>query len=537
MSDQRVLAAKRMLAIREAQDDLLRFTQLWMPDPKEPDNPDKSSFEATPLARLLCQIIEKAERGQGKKRIAVSVGPQHGKSQVLSRSAPAWIQGRNPYANQILATYNQPFANEFGDAVREVMRSPTYAQVFPKAVLRREMADLLITDAGGRMAFVGRGGSGTGKPADFFFVDDPIKDQAEAQSDVIRNDTWSWFTKVAMTRCHSRSLIIVVHTRWSTDDLIGRLCDPDHPERDKIYKNIARNWDYYNIPAVIDDPKLAKALGLKLEPPTNPDVISMFGTRPMTALWPNRKSLEFLAESKNMDPAGFSALYMGKPTPDEGDYFKSDWLIEYEPDDLPENLTIYGASDHAVSIKQGRDYTVIGCVGVDEKDNIWVLPDLMRDRIETDRTVDELVHQMKEHSPSLWWMEGELISKAFGPFLYKRMQEERVYSPIDPVNIAKDKRTMARSIQGRMQMRKVRFPRFAHWWPEAKQELLRFDSGAHDDFVTWLSLIGHGLNKQFKPSEAEIENAGPPVGSIKWILDSTKKRVEREKRETAAAGW
>src|SRR3546814_8628345 len=66
-------------------------------------------------------------------------------------------------------------------------------------------------------------------------------------------------------------------------------------------------------------------------------------------------------------------------------------------------------------------------------------------------------------------MENELISKSFGPFLRKRMDEEKVYTPIDPVTPSKDKRARARSIQGRMQQGKVHFPRYADWWPAAKR--------------------------------------------------------------------
>lgn len=539
MSDLQLKAAKRMLAAREASDSLLVFNRLRMPDPQDVDDVTKSRFESTPVARMLCQIIERAVRGEGKNRIAVSIGPQFGKSDVLSRSGPAWVQGKIPHANQILGTYNQPFANEFGDAVREIIQSPMYSQVFPRTELRKGQVDLLITTAGGRLAFVGRGGSGTGKPADFFWVDDPLKDDVEAQSDLTREETWRWFNKVAMTRCHSKSVILVVHTRWHQDDLIGRLCDPEHPEREKQYKGIARYWDYYNLPAVVDDPKLAKALGLKLDPPTDPDVIAMFGARPMSSLWPGRKSLEFLAEAKIMDPPGFTALYMGKPTPDDGDYFRADWLVEYEQDDLPENLSYYGASDHAVSVKTGRDYTVIGKIGVDERDNIWVLPNLIWDRMQTDRTVDELIAQMKdaETPPAYWFLEGELISKAFGPFLQKRMDEEKVYVPLDTVTPSKDKRIMARSIQGRMAMKKVRFPRFAPWWPDAKQQLLRFDSGTHDDFVSFLSLIGLGLVKQFRPDEQVEPEKIIRVGSPTWVLRQTQLRVDREQRAKAVAGW
>lgn len=86
------------------------------------------------------------------------------------------------------------------------------------------------------MAFVGVGGSGTGKAADIFFVDDPYKNDEDAQSAIYREKVWKWFNSVSFSRCHKDSAIIIVHTRWHEDDLIGRLCDPDHPDRHKNIK-------------------------------------------------------------------------------------------------------------------------------------------------------------------------------------------------------------------------------------------------------------------------------------------------------------
>lgn len=535
-----LLAARRMLATKQAYENLLPFMKLTMPDPQDIEDARLSRYEETPQARLLCQIMEQVY-ARKLKRVCISIGPQLGKSQVLSRGAPAWMLGRNPYLNLILGTYNQPFANEFGDAVREIMQSPVYKQVFEGIHLRKGGAakDLLVTMAGGRAAFVGRGGSGTGKPADIFLVDDPLKDAIEAQSDSTREEVWQWFNKVAMTRCHDKSSIVVVHTRWNQDDLIGRLCDPDHPERHGKYAGIAERWQYINLPAVVEDPKLAKALGLTLEEPTDPFVRKMFGTKPMSSLWPGRKGLEFLAEAKQSDPSGFGALYMGQPSPEDGDYFKADDLVEYSLEELPENLTIYGASDHAVSMKQRRDKTVLGCVGVDENDEIWVLPSLVWGQMPTDKTVEELILQFKSQKPDVWWMESELISKSFGPFLLKRMAEEHVYTPIEPVTVSKDKQTRARSIQGRTQMKKVHFPRFAPWWPEAKRQLLMFPNGANDDFVDWCAHIGLGLLKQVAPDERNVQNVHTAVrsGSIEWMLRQTQFRADAQKAEKQAVGW
>jgi len=527
---------KRELALLEGRESLLRYCELQLPDPSDPENPDLSRFEATPQAIVLCQIMEKVERGE-LKRVAVSIGPQLGKSEIISRRFPAWCAGRNPYRNMILGTYNQTFAEEFGADVRRSIESPLHQAVFPDHRLTKGALDLLITTKGGKTAFVGVGGSGTGKPADFFVVDDPIRSDDDAQSQLYRDRIWKWFNSVVFTRLHSKSSVVVVHTRWHEDDLIGRLCDPNHPERNKEYKGIADNWTYINLPAVVEDPELAERLGLKLEVPTDPRVIEQFGAKPMSALWPERKGLEFLAEAKRMDPRTFQALYMGSPTREDGEYFKSDWIVEYDQEELPDNLVIYGASDHAVSTKQSNDYTVLGCVGVDAHDNIWILPDLVWDRMQTDRTVEELLTQFKVHQPQLWWMESENISKAFGPFLHKRMIDERIYVTIDPVTVSKDKATRARAIQGRMSMKKVRFPRFAPWYQDARKQLLRFPHGANDDFVDWLAHIGQGLLKIRSAHPMAANENRPRTGSIEWIMQSALKRARQEQRMKAAEGW
>lgn len=530
--------AKRIQKRRAARHSMMPFMQLTNPDPEHPDEVAYSLFEETPLARLLAQIIERIDLSR-EKRICVSVGPQFGKSQVLSRAAPAWLSGRCPRRHMILGSYNDSFAMEFGGDVRSIMNQAEFKAVFPNHALRRgsEAKDLLITTDGGKMAFVGVGGSGTGKPADIFIVDDPIKSDEDAQSALFREKLWNWFNATAMTRCHKDSAIIVVHTRWHEDDLIGRLCDPDHPERNKKYKGIADRWTYYNLPAIVQDPKLAEALGLTLEVPQDPFVREMFGTKPMVSLWENRKSLVFLAEAKQMNARVFDALNMGRPAPEDGSYFRKEDLVEeHDPLTLPKNLRKYGASDHAVSEKQKADSTVAGCVGIDEEGDIWVLPDIVWEKMETDQTVDEIIEQMRIHKPQVWWLENELISKSFGPFLKRRMYEEGIYTTLDPKTPTKEKKTRARAIQGRMRQRRVHFPAYAPWWPEAKQQLLKFPYGTHDDFVDFLSWIGLGLTQEYSAPITKTKKI-IKTGTLEWIKKAHNERERNERIKKAVAGW
>ena len=388
---------------------------------------------------------------------------------------------------------------------------------------------------GGRVSFLGRGGAGTGKPADLAIIDDPLKNAIEAESPTSRKALHDWFSKTVYARAKTSTAIIVIQTRWNEDDLIGRLCDPDHPDHDK---ELAAEWTYLNIPAVVSDPALADALGYKLEVPADPMVLSQFGGAPICSLWPERFTLRHLATAKKLNPVGFSALYMGKPSPDDGHYFKREHLVEYDAVDLPRNLRKYGASDHATSAEQQNDADALGCIGVDDHDHIWVLPDVVWDRMETDAMVEEMIDQMARHQPMLWWAENEMILKSIGPFLRKRMQERKVYTPLDPITPAKELRIRARSIQGRMMMGMVHFPRFAPWWSEAKAQMLRFPFGAHDDFVSMMALFGLGLTKELKAPAADAEPEKiVKVGSIAWIRAQTKRRDAVAKSERRVAGW
>lgn len=531
---------QRNLLIKNAKEKMLDYCHLMMPDVTDPNDVTKTEYDSAGHAKMLCDIVERFESGKSK-RVAVSIPPQHGKTIHLSQIGLSWIWGRNPRKNIMVVTYNQTRADELGHEFRQFVRDrPTFRQVFPEVEFQADAKSksFMQNNAGGKIFFIGVGGTITGRTADYIIVDDPFKGDDDEFTPAHLEKIWSWFYKVAYSRASNRTKICVIHTRWSEDDLIGRLCDPTHPERNKRFNGIASDWEFMNIPGVIYDERLANALGLTLKFQKDPRVINQFGEKPCTALWPKEKSLEFFAQWKRGDPRSFSALVMGSPAPEDGYYFTNDMIVEYHSfDDLPKNLRKYGASDHAVSEKQRRDKTVLGCVGIDEDDDIWILPDVVWDHMETDRTVEELLSQFKTHRPHCWWMESELISKSFGPFLRKRMIEERVYTLIDPQTPSKDKMVRARAIQGRMAMKKVHFPAFAPWFQDAKNQLLKFGSGgSNDDFVDWIAWIGLGLTKEiaassYRPPKSNI----PKTGTAAWVIHASEQQKLQQKN--TSKGW
>lgn len=508
-----VLAAKRLKTLQSARDSLLDFVEMSMPDPMHPDDVSKSRYQTREVHRFLAKKLEQVERGE-ILRLIISVQPRVGKSQLVSKSFPAWVMGRDPYKQIILGGYGDEFVKEFGREVRETMMSPFYNQVFPNTKIRRnaKAANRQQTTAGGILHFVGMQGQMTGKGADILLVDDPIKNEEEARSKAAKDRIWRGFTKDAMSRLMGKAgAVVITATRWAEDDLIGRLTDPDlgyvPPEE-------AEQWEVINIPAFAeeDDP---------------------LGREPGEILWPERTPRAFLESFRRLDPAGFAALYMGKPAPPEGNFFKRDHIKTYQSHQLPKNLRIYAASDHAVSQEQYRDSTCMGPVGVDDEDNIYILPDVIWAQLDAEDQVNSMLTLMQTHHPLSWWAEKGHISKSIGPFLHKRMREENIYVSIVEKTPVKDKQTRAQSIQARMAMGKVYFPAFAPWYADAVEQMLNFPNGAHDDFVDFIAWIGIGLNTQVKAEKymkSPQQDKEPASGTLEWILKSSE-RIRHQNSE------
>lgn len=418
-------------------------------------------------------------------------------TELTTKRLSAWVSGLHPDWDIAVASYSDTMAEDMGADTRAILTSAQHKTVFPSYRLRRggTSKSNIQTDTGGRLVFVGRGGALTGRGMHLGIGDDLFKDHEEARSQTIRDQAWNWFTKVFMTRRMGRKLVILTFTRWHPDDIIGRITDPENPYYNAIE---ASKWKIIRLPAIAeeDDP---------------------IGRQPGEALWPTRYDLDFLQSQQRLDPLGFAALYQQRPTVADGILFRRETLQFYTPDQLPTDLRIYAASDHAVGTKQRNDPSCLGKVGVDRQNNIYILEVDWR-RMASDVAVEAMLTMMNgPRKPLYWWAERGHISKSIGPFLRKRMEETGTYINLIEVTPAVDKEQRAQSIAGRVAMGKVFFPKNAWWTEKAINELLAFPNGTHDDFVDMLAYIGLGLESQYGPGTARSQKAAPTHGTFNWM--------------------
>jgi predicted phage terminase large subunit-like protein len=420
--------------------------------------------------RIIIDELEAVSEGRND-RLVLTLPPGSAKSTYGSVLFPPWFLANHPDRLIIAASHTVELAERWGRRVRNLVGDHSDTLGFSIAS-DNSAAGRWETTSGGEYFAAGVGGSIAGRRADCFLIDDPIRSAEDADSKIIRDKIWDWWTGDVVPRLKPHAAVIIITTRWHEDDLVGRLL-VEEPGR----------WRVLNIPMEaesLDDP-LGRPVGARL--------------------WPEWFTQEMVEVAKR-NPRIWSALYQGRPAPDEGSYFKREWVIDVER--LPEraSLRVYGGSDYAVT-SDGGDYTVHVVLGVDDDRNLYLL-DLWRRQASSDVWVEAFCDLVKKWKPMGWAEETGQIKSGVGPFLLKRARERQAYTVREQFPTRHDKAVRAQSIRGRMAMQGLRVLRTAPFRSDLIDELLRFPVGVHDDQADALGLVGQLLDKMLAPVKDKI---------------------------------
>jgi hypothetical protein len=519
------LLQERYLCGQLAKHDLITFSRLTAPLPREPLNVRVSRYTVRPHLTLIAKYLQQI-RARKINRLEIELPPRHGKSELSVRKYVPWFMGDDPAESVIVVTHTDTLATEHGRDCRNIFRGAGYRLTYganPEAMLRddSQASDRLQLAGGGVAIFTGRGGLGAGAGADLMIFDDFFKNSEEAESPTIRDHAWQTFISDCQSRLNDDAApIVLIGSRRHEDDVQGRLFDPNNIHYDEAE---AKRWTRIRLPALAEE---GDPLKRKIDEPLWPDKYGRayyIGRR-------NHKSDIVRMDHQTQDQCN--------PTPAEGNYFKKKWLLTYKAHELPKYLRIYVASDHTFRKEQQNDRSCLLVAGIDPSDVIWILPCSWWGRCETDELLDRMMEIIAAQHPTQWFAARDAISGSIGPFWRKRMREKRQYVAIEEIGEDRDLIRRAQSFRNRCAMGMVRWPGFWPEWGNAEKELLAFPNASHDDLVAAGGILGMGLDRMFKAeAPGKPETGMPKPGTLAWVKQEAQRSESEERAQKALKGW
>lgn len=442
--------------------------------------------------------------------VIILVSPGTAKSTYSSKLLPPFYLARKPGHSILACSHSKEFATRFGREARNYIESHSDILGYTLSQDSRA-ADEWKSSNGGSYYCAGVGTGLSGVRADLGLIDDYLGSQEDADSPTIRQRQWDWFINDFYQRCSGtqstgKGSIVIIANRRHEDDLVGRLLATENNESPIP----PEQWEVIKLPffAEENDP-LGRSIG---------DVI-----------WPEKFADDALAV-RRLPSRTRAGLYQQSPRVEDGNYFKLSWLQGYERQDLPSNLRIYAASDHACTDGAG-DSTVLLFGGFDGK-NLWILPECWWERKDTGEVVTNMLKYGRHHKPLTWWAEKGHISKSIGPFLREIQQETSTFLHIEEITPKHDKPTRARPAQGMCEFGRVMFPKFAPWWDKAESEMLMFPGGTHDDWVDAFAHLCAGVFQMITPERTTMK-VDEKVNGVRFqgmTMRSLKKVEERKEQ-------
>jgi predicted phage terminase large subunit-like protein len=406
-----------------------------------------------------------------ERRLVITQPPRSLKSICTSVAYPAWALGRDPSMRIACASYSQELAAVFARQFRAVVTSDWYRALFPNLRLSKDTeAECVTTRGGGRFA-VAVGGSFTGRGADVIIIDDPMKAD-DAQSEKTRTAVNNWYGTTLVSRLDDKEegAIILVMQRLHEDDLAGKLL------RDE-------GWHHLDLPAIAEEDQ---------EIPIGPCV--MHRRKKGEVLHPARESLAVLEQIKReMGSLAFSAQYLQRPVPLEGNLIKRDWLKRY--DSLPSRERVVQSWDVASTAKGTGDWSVCTTWLVAQRD--YYLVDVWRGRLEYPRLRRKLIALARKHAPN------EILIEEAGPGLHL-VQELRANPEVGvpvPIGIKPegDKIVRMEAQSARFEAGQIYLPNEAPWLSAFLHEILAFPNTRYDDQVDSVSQFLNWAETRFEP--------------------------------------
>lgn len=282
----------------------------------------------------MCGRIQKFIESD-KKILVINMPPRHGKSRTATLLVQ-WLLGNDNTRKIMTGSYNETLSTTFAKQVRDSILETDgiFSKVFPNTKIKygestmnkwaldgNEEANYLATSPTG---------TATGFGCNLMIIDDLIKNSDEAYNENTLNKHIDWFNNTMLSRTETGFKLIIIMTRWASNDLAGYILEN--------YQDV----EHINYKAIQEDGSMLCD-----------DILT-------------KEDFEF--KTKNMNKDIIEANYQQCPIDIKGKLYSK--FLTYELDKIPKFKYILNYTDTA---DEGSDNLCSIDYGVDFNNQMYIL--------------------------------------------------------------------------------------------------------------------------------------------------------------------
>lgn len=401
--------------------------------------------------------------------LVLNVPPRHGKSFTAGHFAQ-WIFGINPSEKIMTGSYNETLSTVFSKQVRNSIHEQkadenkiVYSDIFPNTKIKDGDAAMNLWSLEGHYnSYLATSptGTATGFGASLIIIDDLIKSAEEAFNANTLEKHWNWFTNTMLSRLEKDGKIIIIMTRWHSDDLAGRAL--------RELPKLKFKLRHVNMKAVQEDGTMLCE-----------DILS-------------KKEYEQRASAMSAEIA--SANYQQEPIDLKGRLYTR--FKTY--DDLPSNIV--RIASYTDTADTGSDY-LASFIFAETKDKEAYIIDTIYTKEPMEVTEPLLAKKLYEHKVNLAKIESNSGGRGYGRNLERILKEDynsnRTKFNLFHQSKNKEARILSNST---WVMDHIYFPsNWRHKWPELYEALTTYQKegkNKHDDAPDALTGVAEMIQNQ-----------------------------------------
>lgn len=199
----------------------------------------------------VCERVQAFGEQNVKRFLVINMPPRHYKS-FTAGNFVEWRFGADPTRKVMTGSYNETLSTTFARKVRDTIdEEPSdgvlvYRDIFPNTRVKYGQAAMnkWALEGSGQDNYLATSptGTATGFGANDIVIDDIIKNDTEAYSELVLEKHWSWLTNTMLSRTEGDDWkVYVFMTRWAEGDLAGRIIDAYGDEVEVITFNAVQD--------------------------------------------------------------------------------------------------------------------------------------------------------------------------------------------------------------------------------------------------------------------------------------------------------